>query len=124
MPVTVQLLLHPVQVTHLKHIASESGVPLREMLFFDNERTNIAEVERIGPTCVYCPRGMTDKLFREGVNVHVANRASTPPAANGSGRSRRGGVKGPEDAGGEDDNHEASRPRRKKDRGKSRSRRQ
>jgi hypothetical protein len=32
-------------VTHLKHIASESGVPLRDMLFFDNERTNIAQVQ-------------------------------------------------------------------------------
>ena len=102
------------QVKHLKHIASESGVPLREMLFFDNERTNIAEVEKIGPTCIYCPRGMTDKLFGEGVSVHVANRASTrlAAAASGSGRSRRGSRR--ENA---DEDAEVSRPRRKKDRG-------
>ena len=54
------------KVAHLKHIASESGVSLRDMLFFDNERTNIVQVEKIGPTCVYCPRGMTDSLFAEG----------------------------------------------------------
>ena len=102
------------KVKHLKHIASESGVPLPEMLFFDNERTNIAEVEKIGPTCVYCPRGMTDKLFGEGMSVHVANRASTrlAAAASGSGRSRRGSRR--ENA---DEDAEVSRPRRKKDRG-------
>ena len=112
------------KTAHLRHIASESGVPLRDMLFFDNERTNIAQVEKIGPTCVYCPRGMTDKLFNEGVSVHVANRASSSiqrpaagAAANGSGRSRKGaGIRREEgvEVGG----------RRKKDRSKSRGRRQ
>ena len=119
------------KVAHLKHIASESGVSLRDMLFFDNERTNIVQVEKIGPTCVYCPRGMTDTIFAEGVSVHVANRPpSSPrrrPAAagaadgredhpRGGGRGRKGGRKREEglEVGG----------RRKKDRGKRRGRRQ
>ena len=66
---------------HLKHIAAESGVPLREMLFFDNERTNIQEVEGLGVTCVYCPRGLTRDVYLEGVATHLQKTA---------GGSRRG----------------------------------
>ena len=60
---------------HLKHIAAESGVPLREMLFFDNERTNIQEVENLGVTCVYCPRGLTREVYLEGVAEHLQKTA-------------------------------------------------
>ena len=87
---------------HLKHIAAESGVPLREMLFFDNERTNIQEVEKIGPTCVYCPRGLTDDVFRAGLESHASARAAKgdksddrPAAAESKQkRSRAGGRRG------------------------------
>ena len=37
------------KVHHLKHVAACSRVPLREMVFFDNERTNIQEVSRARP---------------------------------------------------------------------------
>ena len=60
---------------HLKHIAAESGVPLREMLFFDNERTNIQEVEKLDVTCVYCPRGLTREVYLEGVAEHLQKTA-------------------------------------------------
>ena len=108
------------KVRHLKHIASESGVPLRDMVFFDNERNNIQEVEKIGPTCVYCPRGLTDAVYREGIDVHVVNRASDSLAADGS-RRRSGSRR--EDA--EDDVGASTRSRsnRKKDRGKGGRRR-
>ena len=78
------------KVKHLKHIAHLSGVPLDDMLFFDNERSNIMEVEKIGPTCMYCPRGMTDDVFRDGVRLHVANR----PVKSPSETARRGGRRG------------------------------
>ena len=55
---------------HLKHIAHQTGIPLTEMVFFDNERSNIQEVEKLGPTCVYCPRGIKDGIFREGLARH------------------------------------------------------
>ena len=60
---------------HLKHIAAESGVPLREMLFFDNERTNIQEVEGLGVTSIYCPRGLTREVYLEGVAEHLQKTA-------------------------------------------------
>jgi magnesium-dependent phosphatase 1 len=92
------------KVKHLKHIASETGVALENMVFFDNERSNIAEVERIGPTCVYCPRGMKDGLFRDGLALHLGttssgrrrNNKEEPATGEGgvdskAGRGRRGG---------------------------------
>ena len=72
------------KVKHLKHIAHETSVPLAEMIFYDNERSNIQEIEKIGPTCVYCPRGLTEEVFQEGVKVHLHNRAlatSTPSSS-------------------------------------------
>ena len=77
------------KVKHLKHIASETGVPLHEILFFDNERSNIAEVEKIGPTCVYCPRGMKDGVYRDGLAQHLGSTSSGR-------RRRRGGDDAPE----------------------------
>lgn len=92
------------KVHHMKHIAHETGVPLREMVFFDNERSNIQEVEKVGPTCVYCPRGLTDEVFRDGIKLHLRNSgvgagiksktarkepgASAPPKVDASGRER------------------------------------
>ena len=60
---------------HLKHIAAESGVPLREMLFFDNERTNIQEVSSLGVTSIHCPRGLTREVYLEGVAEHLQKTA-------------------------------------------------
>ena len=67
---------------HLKHIAAESGVPLREMLFFDNERTNIQEVEKLGVTSVYCPRGLTRDVYLEGVATHLQKTAGSSRSEN------------------------------------------
>lgn len=61
---------------HLKHIAHETGVPLSEMVFFDNERTNIQDVEKLGPTCVYCPRGLKDGVFCDGLARHLGGTSS------------------------------------------------
>ena len=65
------------KVGHFKTIAHESGVPLREMLFFDNERTNIQEVEGLGVTSVYCPRGLTREVYLEGVATHLQKTAGS-----------------------------------------------
>ena len=74
---------------HLKHIAHLSGVPLRDMLFFDNERTNIQEVDKLGVTCVHCPRGMTDDVFRDGMALHLQRTSEARSAKGGSSKSRR-----------------------------------
>lgn len=89
------------KVKHLKHISAESKVPLAEMLFYDNERSNIQEVEKLGVTCAYCPRGMTEEVYREGVHVHVHNRALAAQSEASSGARRgRGGADAGEAPGG------------------------
>ena len=74
---------------HLKHIAARSGVRLGEMIFFDNERTNIQEVEKLGVTCVYCPRGMQNGVLQQGFAEYAKKAAAAREA--GSGRQKRGG---------------------------------
>ena len=82
------------KVGHFKTIAHESGVPLREMLFFDNERTNIQEVDKLGVTCVYCPRGLTEQVFRDGVSLHVGNRKGFTAAGDADSVSSGSGSSG------------------------------
>lgn len=38
------------------------------MLFFDNEMGNIRSVSKLGVQCVYCPDGMTQAIWDEGLN--------------------------------------------------------
>ena len=68
------------KVRHLKHIGQLSGVPLHDMLFFDNERGNIQDVEKIGPTCVHCPRGLTDEVFRGGLELYASAQVARSTA--------------------------------------------
>ena len=57
---------------HFLEIHEKTNIPLPAMLFFDNERGNIEQVSQMGPTCVYCPQGMTEAVFREGLKRHAA----------------------------------------------------
>lgn len=40
-----------------------------EMLFFDNEMGNIRNVSKLGVKCVYCPDGVTEKAWAEGLSL-------------------------------------------------------
>jgi magnesium-dependent phosphatase 1 len=40
-----------------------------EMLFFDNEMGNIRSVEKLGVKCVYCPDGITEGAWQEGLDM-------------------------------------------------------
>ena len=44
---------------HLQRISDATGVPLDEMLFFDNERDNLIDVAPMGVTCAWVPEGVT-----------------------------------------------------------------
>jgi magnesium-dependent phosphatase 1 len=52
---------------HFKDLKERTGVEYEEMIFFDNERGNIASVEKLGVTSVYCPDGMTEEVWRRGL---------------------------------------------------------
>ncbi len=40
-----------------------------EMLFFDNERGNISTVSQLGVKCVYCPDGMSEDVWQQGLRL-------------------------------------------------------
>ena len=44
-------------------IADKTGIPLADMVFFDNERGNCLKVAKLGVTVGYCPQGLTTDVF-------------------------------------------------------------
>lgn len=55
------------KANHFKQMQHVIGVPLQSMLFYDNEAHNIKDCEKLGIACVYCPKGLTDDVFHEGL---------------------------------------------------------
>jgi hypothetical protein len=53
---------------HLKTISDKTGVPLKEMIFFDNQMNNCNAVAGVGVTVMYTPDGVTRN------NILSANR--------------------------------------------------
>jgi magnesium-dependent phosphatase 1 len=47
----------------------QTGVPYEKMCFFDDDMTNIRDVGGLGVHCVYTPDGVTNKLFRQGLDA-------------------------------------------------------
>lgn len=52
---------------HLEAIARNSGVSVREMLFFDDEERNIVDVAALGTTAIHVRSGMTFEVYERGV---------------------------------------------------------
>jgi len=55
---------------HLNEISKKTGVPLEEMIFFDNQMNNCKTVSKIGVTVVFTPEGVTRKSFEEGLEKY------------------------------------------------------
>lgn len=55
---------------HFKTLHEEfPDIEFHEMLFFDNEMRNIHNVEKLGVKCVYCPDGMTESIWEDGLKL-------------------------------------------------------
>lgn len=55
--------------THFKRLQAEyPSISFEDMLFFDNEYGNIQSVSRLGVKCVYCPEGMTQDIWDQGLS--------------------------------------------------------
>ena len=53
---------------HFRRIKAEfNHIEFSEMIFFDNEMYNIHNVGPMGVHCVYCPEGMTQATWEEGL---------------------------------------------------------
>lgn len=57
---------------HLTEVASRCGVDLQKMLFFDNEKRNIASAKRLGVPSCYCPGGLTWQVFNDALEDYKA----------------------------------------------------
>ena len=56
--------------THFQNLKKlYSDIEYSEMLFFDNEMGNIRNVSKLGVKCVYCPDGITQKAWQEGMDL-------------------------------------------------------
>lgn len=53
---------------HFSEIKKTLGIDYSEMMFFDNERRNIIEIQKLGAYCVYCPEGLTRDIFIESLH--------------------------------------------------------
>jgi magnesium-dependent phosphatase 1 len=73
------------KVAHFRRIRERSGVEYGDMLFFDNERHNCVEVERLGVVSVHCPRGLTWAAWEEAVVKFAESKAAAAAAAGGGG---------------------------------------
>lgn len=63
------------KVVHFKNLRNSSGEEFSNMLFFDDERRNIIEVGNLGVTSVYVEKGLSCKVFEEGVKKWQKNTA-------------------------------------------------
>lgn len=56
--------------THFKRLKSQfPDIEFSDMLFFDNEMGNIRSVSKLGVISVYCPDGMTQSVWEEGLGL-------------------------------------------------------
>ena len=51
------------KVYHFQRISSVTGVAMKDILFFDNERGNCVEVAKLGVAVGYCPDGVTKRIW-------------------------------------------------------------
>jgi len=60
---------HDSKVRHFQRIASRTGVPVSDILFFDNEIGNCRQVAKLGVVVVYCPDGVTWHLWETALRA-------------------------------------------------------
>lgn len=54
---------------HFEQLKNDSGVEYEDMLFFDNEYSNVVDVGRLGVVCAYCPRGLSEGSWLQGMEA-------------------------------------------------------
>ncbi|KOC67394.1 Magnesium-dependent phosphatase 1 [Habropoda laboriosa] len=55
------------KLTHFSKIQAASGVDYKNMIFFDDEQRNIADVGRLGVTCIFVQSGVTVALVENAL---------------------------------------------------------
>ncbi|KAM7283610.1 magnesium-dependent phosphatase 1 isoform X1 [Ixodes scapularis] len=55
------------KITHFKRFHQQTGLPYKQMLFFDDELRNIHDVSTLGVTCIHVQRGMSHGHLEQGL---------------------------------------------------------
>lgn len=55
------------KIAHFSNLRRDTGIPYREMLFFDDEHRNIVEVGELGVKCIEINRGIDRDAFERGL---------------------------------------------------------
>ncbi|KAG3022408.1 hypothetical protein PC121_g7641 [Phytophthora cactorum] len=59
---------------HFEQLKKDSGIPYEDMLFFDNEYGNVHDIQKLGVTCAYCPQGLTEGSWIQGMEEFQATK--------------------------------------------------
>ena len=57
------------KVRHFERIAAQTGVDMKDILFFDNERGNCNDIAKLGVVVVYSPDGVTSQLWESALKA-------------------------------------------------------
>jgi magnesium-dependent phosphatase 1 len=58
---------------HFKEIKEMyPDIQFSEMLFYDNQMNNIQSVSKLGVQCIFCPEGMTEEVWEQGLRLFRA----------------------------------------------------
>ncbi|KAM7539090.1 hypothetical protein Aperf_G00000051868 [Anoplocephala perfoliata] len=69
------LEIYPTAKTkHFRNLARKSGIPYKNMLFFDDLTFNIQDVEPMGVHCVHVPNGVNLALVRRALENFARSR--------------------------------------------------
>jgi len=61
---------------HFQSLHKKTGIPYEDMIFFDNENHNCVNVQPLGVTCIYTPKGMTQEAWEQGLAKHAKAEVS------------------------------------------------
>jgi len=63
-------IYHGNKINHFNALKREyPNIEFSEMLFFDNEYDNIRSVSTLGVKCVFCPDGVTEMAWKDGLKL-------------------------------------------------------
>ena len=55
--------------SHFRDLKQRTNIDFSDMVFFDNENGNIRSVSKLGVRSIYCPQGMTEKIWKQGIEA-------------------------------------------------------
>lgn len=63
------------KVTHFNQFKKQSGIPLENMLFFDDESRNIVDINKIGSVAILVKNGVNFGVIENGIKEFVSKKS-------------------------------------------------